>query len=232
MLRRSPRALLLWTAAIAIALVTALVVGTDLAALHRRARDLGPEVAVAVAARDLPVGSTIDEGDVRVHHVHRSQLPAGAVDPDAAAGRVVAVPVVRDAFVSRRNLAPRHRDGLDGAVPPGMRVVRVTADAPAASRRTGAAVDVLATFDVGVTFDPTDEESGDPTVAVARGALVLDVDVASGGPGDLAGTAATGDGMTLLVTEAEARALAYAAATAVVTVALVPPEDARAARPT
>jgi len=222
---------LLWTAAVGIAVVTALLVGTDLAALHRRAHDLGPEVTVAVAARDLPVGVTVADGDVRARRVHRSQLPAYAVDADDAAGRVIAVPVLRDGYVSARNLVPRDRDGLDGVVPPGMRIVQIVADAPAAARRAGAAVDVLATFDAGVAFDPESGAADDPTVVVAQGALVVEVDDDTAGAGDLAG-AGTGPGMTLLVTGEEARALAYAAATGVVTVALVPPEDARAALPT
>ena len=229
MLRRSPRALLLWTAAAGIAVVTALLVGTDLATLHRRARDLGPEVAVAVATRDLPTGATVADGDVRVRQVHRSQLPADAVEPDDAAGRVVAVPVLRDGYVSVRNLVPRDRDGLDGVVPSGMRIVRIVAGAPAAARRAGAAVDVLATFDAGVTIDAESSGPDDPTVVVAQGALVITIDDAA--TGDL--TDAEGaNGMTLLVTEEEARALAYATAAGVVTVALVPPEDARAALPT
>jgi Flp pilus assembly protein CpaB len=232
MLRRSPRAVLLWAAAAGIAVVTALLVGTDLATLHRRARDLGPEVAVAVAARDLPVGATVADGDVRARRVHRSQLPADAVTPDDAAGRVIAVPILRDGYLSARNFVPRDRDGLDGVVPRGMRIVRIVAAAPAAARRAGAAVDVLATFDAGLAVDPESGAAGDPTVVVAQGALVVGVDDAdTAGTDDVAG-AEGGDGMTLLVTEEEARALAYAAATGVVTAALVPPEDARAASPT
>jgi Flp pilus assembly protein CpaB len=230
MLRRSPRAVLLWTAAAGIAVVTALLVGTDLATLHRRARDLGPEVPVAVAVRDLPVGTTVGDGDVRTRYVHESQLPAAAVRPGAADGRVVAVPVLRDAFVSRRNLVPGDRDGLDGVVPRGMRVVRITADAPDAGRHVGAAVDVLATFDTAVATDPETGEASDPTVVVARGATVVAIDDGDGESSDLTGVA--GDGMTLLVTEHEARALAYATASGVITIALVPPEDARAAPPT
>jgi Flp pilus assembly protein CpaB len=231
MLRRSPRALLLWTAAAAIAVATALLVGTDLATLHRRARDLGPEVAVAVATRDLVVGATVADGDVRVRRVHQSQLPADAVEPGDAAGRIVAVPVLRDGYVSARNLVPRDRDGLDGVVPSGMRIVRIVAGAPSAARRAGAAVDVLVIFDAGVAIDPESAEPGDPTVVVAQGALVIAIDDDTAGAGDLAGAEGAG-GMTLLVTEEEARGLAYATAAGVVTVALVPPEDARATLPT
>jgi pilus assembly protein CpaB len=230
MLRRSPRALLLWAAAAGVAAVTALLVGTDLAALHRRARDLGPEVAVAVATRDLPIGATVADDDLRVRRLHRSQLPAGAVDVDVASGRVVAVPLLRDGYVSARHLVPRDRDGVDGVVPMGMRIVRIVADAPNAARRVGAAVDVLATFDAGVAIDDERGGPGDPTVVVAQGAAVIAIDDETTGGGELTG--GDGDGMTLLVTEEEARALAYATATGVVTVALVPPEDARATLPT
>ncbi|HUF83975.1 MAG TPA: Flp pilus assembly protein CpaB [Acidimicrobiia bacterium] len=221
MLRRSPRALLLWTGAVVVALATALLVGSDLAALHRRAAALGPEVEVAVATRNLPVGVTIDADDIRSRRVHRSQLPTGAVAPETANGRVVAVPVVRDAFVADDNLAPRHRTGLDGIVPPGMRVVRIVVAGPTADLRPGAAVDVLATFDTGAAVDPEGAAYGDPTVVVARGALVLatDDEVAAGAP--------AGDGLTLLVTEEEALAVSYASAAGIVAVALVPPEDAR-----
>jgi Flp pilus assembly protein CpaB len=222
MLRRSPRALLLWAGAAVVAVATALLVGTDLATLHRRAGALGPEVEVAVATDDLSVGVTIDAGDVRARRVHRSQLPPDVLPPDAAVGRVVTVPVVRDAFVAEGNLSPRDRNGLDGVVPAGMRIVRIVVAGPPRELRPGAAVDVLATFDAGTAVDPEGAASADPTVVVARGALVLGVDdeVAADAPG--------GDGLTLLVTEEEALAVSYASAAGVVAVAVVPPEDARA----
>ena len=52
-MRRSPRVLLAWLAALVVALTTARVVGGDLAALHRRAASLGPLRSVVVAAHDL-----------------------------------------------------------------------------------------------------------------------------------------------------------------------------------
>ena len=106
MSRRSPRAIILWLGAIVVAIATAALVATDLAALHRRAHSLGGPRAVAVAARDLPIGTTIGRGDITTRSVHRSQLPAGALSPNAAERRVVAVPVVRGAFVVDGNVAP------------------------------------------------------------------------------------------------------------------------------
>jgi Flp pilus assembly protein CpaB len=226
MSRRSPRAVVLWLGAIVVAITTAALVATDLAALHRRAHSLGAERPVAVAARDLPLGSTIRRGDITTRSVHRSQLPRGALSPHAAERRVVAVPVVRGAFVVEANVAPRGRTGLDGAIPPGMRALRIVAR-DALHPPVGSSVDVL------VTFESSDgaAAAGAPTVVAARGVLVLGTDdepaaVEHASGGRDAGGQGGGLGVTLLVTEEDAPRLAFAAAAGVVTLALVPPEDA------
>ena len=127
MFRRSPRALALRAAALVVAVVTAAVVASDLASLHRRAGDLGPERDAIVATRDLAVGDTLEGADLAVRHIHESQLPTGVLlDTGAAMRHVVTVPVLRGSFVLVRDLAPRHRTGLDGIVPEGMRAIRVT----------------------------------------------------------------------------------------------------------
>jgi len=225
--RRSPRAVIFWAGAILVAIATATIVATDLAALHRRAHSLGAPRPVAVAARDLPLGTTIRRGDITTRPVHRSQLPSGALSPKVAERRVVAVPVVRGAFVVDGNVAPRGRTGLDSAIPPGMRALRVVAR-DALHPPVGSSVDVLA------TFESSDGAAGDgaPTVVAARGVLVLGTDDepaaveggarGSGEPGGQRG----GLGVTLLVDEDDAPRLAFAAAAGVVTLALVPPEDA------
>jgi Flp pilus assembly protein CpaB len=88
-------------------------------------------------------------------------------------------------------------------------------------------VDVLVTFESG-----DDAVAGSaPTVVAARGVLVLGTDDEpaavehSTGGGDARGREG-GLGVTLLVTEDDAPRLAFAAAAGVVTLALVPPEDA------
>jgi Flp pilus assembly protein CpaB len=220
MLRRSPRALALRAAALVVATVTAAVVASDLAALHRRARDLGPEHDAIVATRDLAVGDTVERGDFAVRHIHQSQLPDGVVrDAANAVGRVVAVPVLRGGYVAARNLAPRRRAGLDGIVPEGMRAIRVTVSG-ALRPRTGAAVDVLASFDArGATSGDTPA-----TVVVAAGVLVLRTDTRAAG-----GTGRTDAlGVTLLVDRDEAERLADAQVNGVLTLALVPPEESAA----
>jgi pilus assembly protein CpaB len=215
-MHRSPRVLLAWTIVVVVAIVTARVVASDLATLHRRARTLGPDVHVLLAARDLPLGATIGANDLRV--VVR---PAATAPPDAmrdshdVAGRVVSSDLARDDIVRAVHLAPRERTGLDGIVPAGRRAVHIPVKdgfRPA----VGAVVDVLAAFDPAVSAPG----SRNTATTVARGARVLAVDDAtqSGAEGE--------SGVTLLVTESEAGAVAYAAGMGSVTIALAPPETA------
>jgi Flp pilus assembly protein CpaB len=213
--RRSPRALALWSAAAVIAVVTATVVAGDLAALHRRAADLGPEVDAVVATRDLPVGRVLAARDLTTRSVHRSQLPPGVLTHRAAViGRVVRVALLEGDDVVRRAVAPKHRTGLDGVVPEGMRAMRVVVT-DALVPRAGAAVDVLA------TYDPSSAGSEGATIVVAAGVTVLGTDDRGG-----AATGGTGSaGVTLLVDPDQASALADAQANGVITLTLVPPED-------
>jgi Flp pilus assembly protein CpaB len=217
MSRRSPRALALWGAAAAVAVVTAAVVAGDLAALHRRAAGLGPEVEAVVATHDLAVGHVLARRDLTTRPVHRSQLPDDvATDRAALTGRIVSVRVLDGQYVIHRNVAPRRRSGLDGVVPVGMRAMRVVVT-DSLVPRSGAAVDVLASYD-----PSTDgEESG--TVVVAAGVTVLGTDRRGASGSGRGGSA----GVTLLVDPDQAAALADAQANGVLTLALVPPEDAR-----
>jgi Flp pilus assembly protein CpaB len=102
--------------------------------------------------------------------------------------------------------------------------------ADAVQPRAGAAVDVLATDGGRGVGDaaPVGADPANPPSArvVAAGVPVLGTD-------DEGHTAAGGRalGVTLLVTPREARDLAAAAASGTVTLALVPPEDARMPAP-
>ena len=75
MFHHSPRAITLWSVAAVVAVVTAAVVASDLAALHRRASSFGPEERVVVATRELNIGTRLVACDLRTRSVHRSQLP-------------------------------------------------------------------------------------------------------------------------------------------------------------
>jgi len=234
-MRRSPRALVSWAAALLVALATARFVAADLAALHRSARAFGSPDNVVVAAHDLTLGATVARDDTRTVRLAGEDFPEGTLhDPRGALGRTVVVPVLEGTPVLERALAPEDRSGLDGLVPEGSRAVRLTDDA-GLGPRPGSVIDVLVTIDPGLVAQAG---GGDPTVVVARSALVLSSGSgpAAGADGSLAPGATTGmsgigsspynDGVTLLVTESEARRLAFATAHGVVTLALAPPEDA------
>jgi Flp pilus assembly protein CpaB len=207
-------------AAALVAFGTARVVAGDLATLHRRAEELGRVRTVVVATRDLPLGSSITTDDVASVRLAGGVPEHALANVDDAVGRIVAVPLVDDAPVLAGNLAPRDRTGLDGLVPPGMRAVRINAEDGLAPE-LGDAVDVLATFDPSIVLEGG---GGEPTLTVARAALVVGLH----GPDDgTNGFPAGGEaGITLLVTDDEAHRLAFAAANGVLTLALVPPEDA------
>jgi pilus assembly protein CpaB len=217
--RRSPRVFLAWFAAIVVMLTTARVVGGDLATLHRRAASLGPQVSVIVATHDLALGQMIAAGDVRREQRYRSQMPREALRKSSSAvGRVVIVPVLRDAMLLAGHVAPADRTGLDAVIGRGQRAVHVTPKDGFRPDR-GSVVDVLAAFDPSVVAV---DGPADAAVVVASAARVLAVDDTSAS-GD---TDVTYAGVTLLVTEPEARTIAFAAATADLTLAVTPPESA------
>ena len=223
-MRRSPRVMLAWFAALVVALTTARVVGADLAALHRRAASLGPQQTVIVAARDLALGQTITSGDIRRETRYQRDVPRTAMTSGAdAVGRVVIVPLLRDAILFTHHVAPADRTGLDAVIPLGDRAVHV---APSDGFRParGSIVDVLAAFDPTVVVV---DGPADAAVVVASAARVLAVDDQSTA-GEGTGTTA---GVTLLVTDTEARAIAFAAATGDLTLAVTPPESACCAEP-
>ena len=223
-MRRSPRALLAWSAALVVALTTARVVGGDLAALHRRAASLGPPHSVVIATHDLALGQTVTARDVRTETRYASEIPRDAITSTRQIeGRVVVVPVLRDAIVFTHHVASANRSGLDGIVPVGDRAVHVV---PKDGFRPpiGAIVDVLAAFDPTAV---TVVGSGDTAVVVGSGARVLAVD-SSSPEGE---STTTNAGVTLLVTDTEARVIAFAAANGDLTLAIAPPESARVSRP-
>jgi Flp pilus assembly protein CpaB len=216
-MRRSPRAVFAAIATVVVALATLRVVVSDLGALQRQAHALGPEVSVVLAARDLPLGATVGPRDVRVVSRPRSTIAADAIrDRNAAIGRVIAVPLVRDDVVRAAHLIASDRSSLDGVVAVGNRAVHVVLK-DGFRPPVGAVVDVLA------SFDPASISlvgARGRAALVAAGAQVIAVD------SDSNSDAAPTSGVTLLVADTDAPAVAFAAATGEITLALAPPENA------
>ena len=218
-MRRSPRVLLAWSAAIVVALTTAVssVAISRPCISGRRRSDLPRSVVVAV--HDLELGQRVTAADVRTETCDAKQIPHEAfADALRTIGRVVVVPVLQDAIVFTRHLAAADRTGLDAVIPVGFRAVHVV---PKDEFRPplGAIVDVLAAFDPTVVAV---KGAGDAAVVVASGARVI---AADGSRDDRDSNDATA-GVTLLVTETEARVIAFATASADLTLAIAPPESA------
>lgn len=209
-------AIIRWSAAALVAVVTSIVVASDLAALHRRASSLGPQRSVVVAARDLALGTTITDSDLTRREIHESQLPPDiALDIDEVRNRVVVVPLLEGTFVSERHLAPPDRDGLAGVVPVGSRAVEVH-PVSSPTLEPGDVVDVLAVIDRGGATDAQ---------VASEAALVLRVDDEESSRTNESTTAST-NAVTLLVGADDAGLLAEAAAVGIVALALSSPEEA------
>jgi Flp pilus assembly protein CpaB len=172
-----------------------------------------------LAAHDLAVGATIRADDVRVVRRPAATVGADAVrEPAVAVGRLVRVALLRDDVVGARHLVPAASD----VVPDGTRAVHIVVK-DGFRPPPGSVVDVLAAYDPAIASG-----TGAPGRAsvVARGARVLALAsaVTSADPaatGDGSGDT-TGAGVTVLVNEDEARAVAYAAAIGQVMLALAP----------
>ncbi|GEL95016.1 hypothetical protein CCO02nite_16740 [Cellulomonas composti] len=173
-------------------------------------------VSLLVAAHDLAAGTTLADSDVRVAHVPASAaVDAAFRDPAEVLGAGTAVPVPAGLPLVPGLLATAEVGGPAGTV---VAAVRLSDPAVAALLAPGTRVDVLAAT----------PETGESGVVVARRALVLPVpgtgdDGAGGGLG-LGGADRQQDASPVLlaVQPDEAPALAGAAASALLSVVVVP----------
>lgn len=214
---RSRRALIIWAAAALIAILTARMVGSDLAAIHNQANEGGELQPAVVATRDLLIGTTVRSSDVSIRQLRRTETPPEAVgEAPEAVGYVVTASIFKGHVISKRQLASQHRTGLDGIVPVGSRAVSVT-PVDGFLPQQGAIVDILATFDPSLVGPDVE-----PTLTVARGALVI-----SSPDGDARDSSVSGsdEGIVVLVSVEEAHRLAFSATNGALTLALAPPED-------
>ncbi|MFP5319801.1 MAG: Flp pilus assembly protein CpaB [Acidimicrobiia bacterium] len=191
-LARTPFAF--WLAVAGLALATALVVAGALNRVSALAARYGPLRPVVVAARPVERGTALAAADLEVRSLPATFLPAGAVGSvDDVRGRAPAVPLLPGQAVLQGHLAPEGLSGAAALLPAGARAVAVPADGVAPTLRVGDVVDVLVTLD------------GDPTLAVAVDALVVEA----------------GEGFASVAVSPEtARVVAYAVANGSVTLAL------------
>lgn len=210
-LSRSP--LSFWAVVALLALVTAVVVGRTMGRARAEADRYGSVRRAAVVTSPVAAGTTVRASDVSARSMPAAFVPEGAVSSvDEVVGRTTIVPLFRGQAVVRDQLAPWGLKGLAAVLPPGARAVGVPTGAASPPLHKGDVVDVLA------TFDPQSAGSGDPTFAVARAAVVVDVGSESA---------------TVAVTAAEANKVAYAVAHGSVSLAVTagPPGAGDSATP-
>ena len=209
MLRRSPRAALLWAAALIVALVTAATVVNTLSSLRHQDRTFGRVHTMLVVRRDLAIGTRVTQTDLDTRTLRGEPPELGTLTRARdAVNRVVRVPLLAGTAVTARHLTVSRRPGLGGVVPDGRRAFRVVVE-HALRPAAGDFVDILATFDPAVLGDDQD-----PTIVIAPAVTVLAVD----------GIADAGDsvGVTVLVTPTQASRLAFSAASGTLSLALAP----------
>ncbi|MFN2502941.1 MAG: Flp pilus assembly protein CpaB [Acidimicrobiales bacterium] len=199
-LSRSPLAF--WLVTVLLALMTGLVVARFVGQAQSLAARYGPLRPVVVASREVERGTEVEPADLAVRQVPAAFLPETATRSVAeVAGRTTVVPLLAGQPVFRGHLAPEGLAGVAALLPPGTRAVAVPVGGASVVVRRGDVVDVLA------SFDPQLSGTGEPTLAVALDALVVD-----------AGT----ESATLAVSPEEARAVAFAVTHGTVTVTLTP----------
>jgi Flp pilus assembly protein CpaB len=186
-----------------LAVVTAWTVGTTVARAEADRRRWGDDRTVAVAARVISRGTAIGAADVRLERWPTGVVPEGALDA-LPVGLVAIDPIVPGEAVLASRLAPDGLHGLAALLPPGWRAFAVPSGPGALRLERGDLVDVLATLEPAAAGGTGDE----PTVLVAESAEVLAVDDQS---------------VTIAVPASASEDLAFALASATITLALRAP---------
>ena len=121
-LRRRPSAY--WAVAVALALLTTLVVTRAVGRAEAGAARLGGLRPAVVATRTLLAGAAVGPGDTEVRRLPAALLPPGAVQA-LPEGALLSASVHEGEVVLAARLAPAGASPLAAALPPGTRGVAV-----------------------------------------------------------------------------------------------------------
>jgi pilus assembly protein CpaB len=196
--------------------------------LDARANPVVRQGRIVVAARKLPVGARLAEGDVKaVTWPAESPVEGGHADPAEVIGRAVIVGVVPGEPLIETKLAAKEAGaGITTVIPEGMRAVAVKVNeviGVAGFVLPGSRVDVI------VTGSPTTSGTADTAKVILENIQVL-----SAGrqvEADASGTPQDVPVVTLLVTPADSQKLALAASEGRIQLALRNPLDEQRQEP-
>jgi Flp pilus assembly protein CpaB len=192
-LRIRRRPLVFWSLTGALALITGMVVSGAVAGAREARAGYGTARVVAVAAHDIPAGTTIGPGDTRLEERPIAVVPEGTLTKPPV-GQVASAVILEGEPVVESRVAGH------GLIAAGSIGIAVPLDPGTLSLAMGDRVEVLATFD-------PDAIDGNPTIVVAPLAIVVDVGEAA---------------VTLSMPQPDGERVAFALSTAAVTVALLP----------
>jgi len=113
----------------------------------RTGADAAPGVEVVVAANDIPVGSKVADGDVKLVRFPVAVLPSNIFHlKTSVVGRGAILPIARGEFFLPNKLAGENAgSGMQSLIPPGMRAVSVRVNEVIGFVVPGTRVDVLLT---------------------------------------------------------------------------------------
>lgn len=182
-LRGSSRTGLLLSTVLAVATGIAVYIALQSRGANEPASVPGSEtVMVVVAAQDIPAGTIISPGMVRLAPVDAAGVLEGAVTvADVAVGQVARIPIYEgEQLIAAKLSQEAARTGLAFIVPPGMRAMAVRVDkvvGAGGNIRPGDRVDVLAVVE-GSKVDPASgaESTVPHSVLVAENVEVLAVE--------------------------------------------------------
>ncbi|MGZ5328923.1 MAG: SAF domain-containing protein [Actinomycetota bacterium] len=176
--------------------------------------DLGPPVAIVVAAADLARGATLSESMLAERDVPASLEPPGAVPGiDALVGRVLASDLTAGEAVTETRLAGARAGPVAGLVPEGSLGMVVSSGLPAGAVAPGDRITLFATFG----------GRSPHTETVATGVEVVQI-LAGGEAGAVAGVdGGGGEPLVVVVDAVAAERIAYAGAFATLSVAVEAP---------
>jgi Flp pilus assembly protein CpaB len=213
--RRLPtRAIVLFGTAALCALATTGLLRRYAERLESTRPDVGPPVAIVVAATDLVRGVTLTEGMLTQRDVPASLEPPGAVPGiEGLVGRVLAADLAAGEAVTETRLAGSRAGPVAGLVPEGSVGMVVPSGLPGGAVTAGDRITLFATFG----------GRSPHTETVATGVEVVRI-LAGGEAGTVPGVdGAGGDPLVVVVDALAAERIAYAAAFATLSVAVEAP---------
>jgi pilus assembly protein CpaB len=176
--------------------------------------DLGPPVAIVVAATDLMRGATLTESMLTERDIPASLAPPGAAaGVDAVVGRVLASDLSAGEAVTETRLAGARAGPVAGLVPEGSIGMVVSSRLPAGAVVPGDRITLFATFG-GRSPHTETVASGVEVVRILRGGDAESIPGVEGGGGDP---------LVVVVDAIAAQRIAYAAAFATLSVAVEAP---------